>query len=126
MKRGFFITAAAFGLTLAIIVGLRLEQASLAVIVGVLCGIAAGLPVSGALLYLLWRERQERLQAEQRHWKGTQRPAAPMAPPVIVLNAGHGRGANVMPQGYALGPAQPREFVIVGEEDSPSFGRHSP
>jgi hypothetical protein len=117
MKQGFLIAAAVFGLALAIILGLRLEQASLAVVVGIVCGIVAGLPMSGALFYLFWRERRERLQQEERQWRRSEQ-AAPAAPPVIVLNAGGGRGADMLPPGrLSLGQAQPREFVIVGEEE---------
>lgn len=118
MRTWFLLMAAAFGITLAVVLGVRLEEGSLAVVVGVVCGILAGLPVSGALFYLFWRERQERLRLEQRSWRGVERPAA--APPVVILNSG--RGAELLPrgfepQGYALGEAGPREFVIVGEED---------
>jgi len=114
MRRGFLIAAVAFGVTLAVVVGLRLEERSLAVVVGVVCGIGAGLPVSGTLLYLWWRERQERLQAEQRTVPGVERPAAP---PVIILNTGRG-GMERLPPARLLGEQGVREFTIVGEEET--------
>lgn len=112
MRRGFWVAAVAFGVTLALLVGLRLEERSLAVVVGVVCGILAALPVTGVVLSLWWRERQERLQAEERPQVPLERPAAP---PVIILNAG--RGAERLAGGFSLGEACRRDFVIVGEED---------
>lgn len=105
-----------FGIALALVVGFRLEQASLAVVVGVICGIVASLPLGGALLYLLWRERQHQRQLEERPWRS---PGQLANPPVIILNSG--RGSDV-PASYAypplLGEERQREFNIVGE-DSP-------
>ena len=113
MKRGMVLVAVGFGAVLAVVVGLRLEAGSLALLVGVLCGLLAGLPVSLALLYALARERAARAQLEERRWEA-ERPAA--APPVFILNAG--REAGLQPQAPLLGErmSTPREFVIVGEE----------
>ncbi|MBN1485190.1 MAG: hypothetical protein JXA37_10745 [Chloroflexia bacterium] len=113
--KALLIAAVAFGLALALIVGLRLEEGSLAVLIGVLCGIAAGLPVSGALLYLLWRERQQARRVEEHNWQQHNVPTATTAPPVVILNSG--QRPDLLPRGYALGPSQPRDFVIVGEEE---------
>ena len=111
MKRSLVLAAVAFGVVLAVIVGLRLETGSLALLVGVVCGIVAGLPVSLALLYALTRERAARARLEERRGEG-ERPAA--APPVLILNAG--REVGLPPQVPLLGERAPREFVIVGEE----------
>lgn len=122
MRRAFWMAVVVLSLALAVIVGLRLERAGLAVVVGVVCGIAAGLPVSGVLFYLFWRERQERLQEEERHWRERQRGAmqAPAAPPVVILNAG--RRAEQLPPSRLLGEPAERAFTIVGEEE---WGRES-
>jgi len=113
MKRGILVAAAGFGAVLAVVVGLRLEAGSLALLVGVVCGLVAGLPVSAALLYALTRERAARARLEERRWEA-ERPAA--APPVFILNAG-GRG-EALSSAPLLGERAPtpREFVIVGEE----------
>lgn len=120
MKRAILVALAAFGATLAVVLGLRLETPSLAVVVGILCGILAGLPVSATLLFLLWRERRERERLEQR--RAEERPAA--TAPVVILNAG--RALDMLPGapgGFPAwtpaGQAQGREFTIVGEEDMP-------
>jgi hypothetical protein len=114
MRRGAVLTALGFGVALAVIVGLRLEEAGLAVLVGVLCGIGASLPVSGVLLTMLWRERRERRLLEERQWRGENRTAA--APPVVILNAG--RGAELLPPPpHSLGATGGRSFTIIGEEE---------
>jgi len=122
MKRGILVAAAGFGAVLAVVVGLRLEAGSLALLVGVVCGLVAGLPVSAALLYALTRERAARARLEERRWEA-ERPAA--APPVFILNAG--REVGLQPQVPLLGKGPARDFVIVGEEehrtDAPAYGR---
>ena len=122
MKRGILILVGAFGAALALVVGLRLETAGLTMLVGVLCGLLAGLPLSGGLLWMLSREREARRQAEEQRW-AHERPAA-AAPPVIVLNTGNPRALESLPAGYPMAPGYPvpggqagaRNFVIVGEE----------
>lgn len=100
--------------TMVIIVGVRLEQAGLAVVVGVLCGILAGLPMSIALLYMLQRERQERQRLEERRYGSEERQLA--APPVLILNSG--RGGDSLPNNrFMLGEQRRREFTIIGEEE---------
>ncbi len=117
MKTLALILALLF-VVLAIVVGVRLDKAGLAVAVGVVCGILAGLPVSGVLLLMLQRERQDRQRMEeQQRWHQERQP---MAPPVIVLNAG--RNEDMYPTGLALPAGRPmrdaqREFIIVGEEE---------
>lgn len=113
MKRGLLIVAAAFGVALALVVGLRLETAGLGVLAGVACGVLAGLPVHLALLWALAREREARQRLEERRWEA-ERPAAP-APPVFILNGG--RLADPPPQLPLLGAPSARNFVIVGEEE---------
>jgi hypothetical protein len=115
MKRGIVVAALAFGVVLALVVGLRLETAGLGVLLGVVCGVLASLPVSLVLLWALAREREARQRLEERHWQA-ERPAA-VSPPVFILNSGRGpemlSGGN-MPNVSVGGP---RDFVIVGEEE---------
>jgi hypothetical protein len=114
MRRGVVLTALGFGVTLAVIVGVRLEEAGLAVLVGVLCGIGASVPVCGVLMYILWRERRERRVLEERRWGGESRGVA--TPPVVILNAG--RGTEMLPSPPQLLCATgERRFTIVGEEE---------
>jgi len=113
MKRGLVIAGAAFGVVVGVIVGLRLETSSLALLVGVVCGVVAGLPVSVGLLYALGREREARRRLEEVR-RVEERPAVG-GPPVVILNAG--RGGELLSQMPLLGERTQREFVIVGEEE---------
>ncbi len=115
MRKAMLVLAGAFGAALALVLGLRLETAGLSVVAGVLLGIVAGLPVNGVLLYLFWRERQERERLEERRREEVCRPAAP-APPVVILQSGRPVDP-ALPAPRRQGVAEEREFVIVGEED---------
>jgi hypothetical protein len=102
-----------------VLIGVRLDKAGLAVAVGVGCGILAGLPVNAVLLYMLQRERQERQRLEERRRWNDERPA--MTPPMIVFTNPQGamypgavNGAGMLPPQSS----QPRDFVIVGEEET--------
>lgn len=113
MKERFCWIAIVVGAGLALLGGLRLDSRSLAVVVGVLCGVAAALPAVGAVLYLWWRERGERLRVQQQLAELERRPAA--APPVIVLQTA--RAAEPFLPGRLLGSPAPREFTVVGQEE---------
>lgn len=117
MKRGFLVLMGAFGAVLALVVGLRLEKAGLTMLVGVLCGLVAGLPLSLGLLWMVAREREARRQAEEQNW-AAERPAATM-PPVIVLQTGSPPPGAAPPAYPLLGEQGGRNFVIVGEEETP-------
>lgn len=117
MKRGFLVLMGAFGAVLALVVGLRLEKAGLTMLVGVLCGLVAGLPLSLGLLWMVAREREARRQAEEQNW-AAERPAATM-PPVIVLQTGSPPPGAPPPAYPLLGEQGGRNFVIVGEEETP-------
>jgi hypothetical protein len=114
MKRVVATVAAAFGVTIALIVGFRVDESGLAVLVGVVCGIVAALPGTALSLYLWWRERAERVRDAQRV-AGEAR--YPVYPPVVILNAG--RRADPWVSHLPQAVPQPREFVIVGEEEHP-------
>lgn len=112
MKRVVGLVAIGFGITLALIVGLRLERAGLAVLVGFASGLLGALPGTALLLYLWWKERTERTrQAERSVWD-----ARPAYPPVVILEAGRNVVEPLLPR-LPQGGLGPREFVIVGEEE---------
>ncbi len=101
----------AFGVALAIVIGARLEQAALAVLVGVVCGVGASIPTS--LLIVTIMRRQDARVHEQRR-----RSAYPThsQPPVVVVTPSN---APQLPQPMnwsAPAPAQ-RQFTVIGEEE---------
>ncbi|MGC8873453.1 MAG: hypothetical protein ACP5SI_03270 [Chloroflexia bacterium] len=112
MKRLVALAAVGFGVALGLIVGLRLEQAGLAVLVGVASGIVAALPGTLLVLYLWWKERTQRLREAQRPAWESRYPAYP---PVVILQAG--REIEPLLSRLPQGNSAPREFVIVGEEE---------
>jgi hypothetical protein len=120
VKLGVILVGMVFAVSLAVVVGNRLSEQALAVTVGVVCGIAASLPVSFGLLI-----------AASRHWgertpevaERIERPAAPPPPQVIVVappqqNAPFYQypGMPYLPARTDDGAYNPREFKIVGDE----------
>ena len=99
----------AFGVALALVIGARLEQAALAVLVGVVCGVGASIPTS--LLIVTIMRRQDARVHEQRR-RSTFQPQ----PPVVVVTPSN---APQLPQPMnwpAPAPAQ-RQFTVIGEEE---------
>ncbi|MBN2006161.1 MAG: hypothetical protein JXA21_22585 [Anaerolineae bacterium] len=96
----------------------RLSQDSLALIIGLSCGISAMLPTLGLGYFILRRETSRQIPAERQ-----QTPAA--IPPVIVVTPSMLPGYNNTPQRPAyievepLGQSAggPRTFTIVGGEE---------
>jgi hypothetical protein len=101
-----------------VVVTQRLSQDSLALLVGLSCGVAAMLPTIGLAL-LVWRREESRQQVSH------QQPVA--TPPVVVITpqalSGYG-----MPPALSAGASQPvtwqwqpntneRVFTIVGGEE---------
>jgi len=98
----------AFSATLAIVVGYRMSAEAMAVVVGVVCGVLAGIPAS---LLILWaigrRERREERTG--------------LYPPVVVINPG--TPMHTSPQFQSLWPPAltsptPRQFKVIGEEET--------
>ena len=106
--------AIAFGVTLAVIIGLRLDQAALAVIVGVVCGIGSGIPTSMLIVMLMRRQDMKRERRVTRQVE----PEPPPSPPVVVMAP-----PNVPQLSQPLNWPQPattqRQFTIIGEEGIP-------
>ena len=107
--------AVAFGVVLAAVIGVRLDQAALAVIAGVACGVAASIP-TGLLVVFLLRRRDA--ADEKRTARGYGREMAPPAQVVVVAPP----AAPQLPQpaswpgGFASPTPARREFAVIGEE----------
>jgi hypothetical protein len=118
--------AAAFGVTLAVIIGLRLDQAALAAVVGVICGIGASIPTSVLVVSVLrWREaglREDGRSRSRATWerRRVQSAMAQSAPPVLVITAPGApqpRQATNWPNEYVTPVPAQRQFSIIGEEE---------
>ncbi len=119
---------AAFGATLALIIGLRLNQAALAAMVGVICGIAASIPTSLLIVTLLrMRDEGREARGERRGVRGARRAAQSQwgevgQPPVVVVTAPSApqlQQPTTWPGEYAAPLPVQRQFSIIGEEEMP-------
>ena len=105
MKNLLILAIAAFAITLAIIVGNRMSAEAMAVVVGIVCGVAASIPMSVLILILTHRlgRREETRRLDY--------------PPVVVVNPGTQPQADrYLPYLPPLveQPA-PREFKVIGD-----------
>ena len=105
-----------FAVTLAIVIGKQMTTEAMAVVIGVVCGVAAGIPTSVLLLVALGRRDVLRPREEAA------RQAPPSYPPVVVIQGGAQQPQlPVMQGGYWPAPnAAPlvsRQFHVVGGEE---------
>lgn len=122
MKGGIIIAAITFALGLAIVVGNRLSNDAMAVVVGTVCGISASIPVSIGLVIAAssnWGKSERARDGGDAY--GMYRYAERLQPPVVIM--GPQMPYSYAPNPYAL-PAPPsnptiesREFKIIGGED---------
>jgi hypothetical protein len=105
----------AFVITLGVIVGSRMSVEAMAVVVGVVCGVAAGIPMS--LLIMLALRRRERQAEETPYPQTTGRYPAP-SPPVVVIQGGAPVTSSLPPPYYPMHTAvnEPvhRQFRVIG------------
>jgi hypothetical protein len=108
------IVLLAFVVTLAAVIGTRLSTDALAVVVGVACGVVAGIPMSVLILAGLNR------RGDASPSRGTNRamPQCTSYPPVVVIQGGAPAASSPLPPYYPSSvEATPRRFRIVGEEE---------
>ncbi len=114
MRRAVIAISLAFAVALAVVVGNRMSTEAMAVVVGVVCGVAAGIPMS-ALILLVSRRREQLDAFSQRGAYGSHHGAYP---PVVVIQGGTPTPTQPLPPYYGSSPEGiPRQFHIVGEED---------
>ena len=115
MKRSFLILGIVFTITLAFIFGTRVSADALAVIVGVILGILAGIPTTALVIFMLSRQRQG-LNLGSSAQTTSQ-------PPVIVINATD-RASLTSPSPPALSlpyPTEPtRKWTVIGDSETES------
>ena len=107
MKKWMVIGSLAFVVTLAVVAGLRLSRDSLAVVMGVIFGVAASIPTSLFVVALARRSQG-----------GRENPYPYGYPPVIIVNPGNDK--RYLPSGYSMPPlieSEPRQFRIIGTEE---------
>jgi hypothetical protein len=124
MKKIIGFGFVAFLVTLAIVIGQRMSTDAMAVVIGVVFGVAASIPTS-----LLVMAATRRSHAAERptndHWMAER--YAP--PPVIVLNSGGLPQAGWQQAANALAPpssAPTRRFRIVGGDGTSDWLEDEP
>jgi hypothetical protein len=113
MKKVAVAALMAFVVALAVVIGQRMSTDAMAVVVGIVCGVAASVPTSLLIIFVTGRRWRE-MRGEER---------SPY-PPVVVVNPGQGAGGvNSHPHSGAYlpppaPPATPRRFRVVGEDEN--------
>jgi hypothetical protein len=108
-RQGFAIFATTFAIALSAIVAFRLSEQAMAVVVGVICGAMASIPMS--ILVLVALQRFSRRQEVRSY---------PAQPPVVIVNPGSPQNSSRFSDGlYFPLPRQevrPRDFKVIGHE----------
>ncbi len=126
MRNGFIVVGMAFAVALAVIIGNRLSNEAMAVVVGAVCGISASIPVSLALVIAVsknWgRAEAPRDAPDGAGYDYATHRYAPPPPQILVVSPPPAPAPYGFPQNpYSLPPGAPdigapRDFKIVGDE----------
>ena len=116
IRQALLVVGLIFAIALAIVVGKKMSAEAMAVVVGVVCGVAAAIPTS--ILLLVVFTRRDRQQLDEMETRSRQHGS----PPVVVIQGGAPQALPPGPQaGYwpaaQPGPAVNREFHVVGGDD---------
>lgn len=99
------LCAVAFSVALAVVVGNRMSAEAMAVVIGVVCGVAASIPMSALILAM---SRRTHSTAEGRR--------EPSPPVVIVTSQPPAQVQPTWPASTSPAIPAPREYRIVGDE----------
>jgi hypothetical protein len=122
-KQVALLAVLCFAIVLAVLVVRQMSSEAMAVVIGVVCGVAAGIPTAALLLVALsWRDKRRLEELEEQA-----RRAQRSYPPVVVIQGGTPQALPSGPQGgYWLsplsGPPTRRQFHVVGGNDLLSDG----
>lgn len=109
IKKGVFVLSLAFAITLAVVLGTRLSIDALAVIIGLIFGIVAGIPTTLILIFSLNRQQQR--------WERYGSPP-PHQPPIVIVNGAEKASGYpqppALPSGYPTNGA--RKWTVIGDE----------
>lgn len=109
----------AFAITLGIVIGERLSQEAMIVIIGVVAGIAASIPTSLLTVWLVVRRTAAIPTAGATAPTISPRTSPTEEPRIIVVQAPAGPSATTPPSAslYPEMAREPRRFNIIGDPD---------
>jgi hypothetical protein len=120
LRQIIVLLALAFVVTLGVVVGTRMSSDAIAVLVGVIAGVAASIPC--ALLLVVVTQRREREEEDDLYEEPRYEPSR-AAPPVIVVTPS-GVPPQQLPYGYGapymganVHSGQRRQFRVMGYEE---------
>jgi hypothetical protein len=111
MKRALLIIGVAFAMTAAVVFGMRVSADALAVVIGVILGIAASVPTTLLVIFILTRQRP-----------GLDKGVGPTpsnSPPVVVINTSDRASLaapSALPTPYLTDPT--RKWTVIGETET--------
>lgn len=122
LKQAGVVLGLLFVGVLAVVVVKQMSAEAMAVVIGVICGVAAAIPTSLLLLVVLTRSDRRRYEEEDRKRNQGQ------FPPVVVIQGGTPQALPPgSPGGYwpspAPGPLADRQWQVVGGEELLEDGR---
>ncbi len=105
-----------FAVALAVVVGKQMSTEAMAVVIGVVCGVAASIPTALLLVVAITRRDRQRLEEAERQARQTGYP------PVVVIQGGTPQSLPMgLQAGYwpapSPGPPVQRQFHVVGGDD---------
>ena len=124
-KRWFGVGITLFLITLAVVIGVRMNTEAMAVVIGVIFGVAASIPTSLVIVAVMWRREQRAVSSRNGSLRRAGQEALP--PSVVIVNPGSAGPANpyrqpaYLPQPDLQWGHPPRQFRVVGEPDETSL-----
>lgn len=124
-KRWFGVGITLFLITLAVVIGVRMNSEAMAVVIGVIFGVAASIPTSLVIVAVMWRREQRAAYGRNGSMRRAGQEALP--PSVVIVNpSGTGpvnpyRQSAYLPQPDLQWGQPPRQFRVVGDPDEDSL-----
>lgn len=124
-RKWFGVGVTLFLITLAVVIGLRLDTEAMAVVIGVIFGVAASIPTSLIIVAIMWRREQRAAYGRNGPLRRAGKEALP--PSVVIVSPGSVGPASpyrqpaYLPQSDWQGGQPPRQFRVVGEPDEASL-----
>jgi hypothetical protein len=122
LKKWFGVGVVLFLVTLAVVIGLRMSAEAMAVVIGVIFGVAASIPTSLLIVAVLWRRERQSVNG------GARRVRQDALPPSVVIVSPGNTGAvspyrqpAYLPQPESYWGQPQRQFRVVGEPDEGSL-----